>query len=93
MGLCSRCTALYGAFFSGGICLFFFRNKFKVYYWKIGLILFVPLFIDVITQLIGLRESNNTLRLITGAICGLAFALIIVPPALELCLDDYKIQL
>lgn len=93
MGLCSRCFSIYGAFFLCGLMLFFFREHFRCYSWKLAIFLCIPLVIDGATQLLGLRESTLLLRILTGCAFGFGLALIILPLAFEMCLDNYRISL
>ncbi len=37
----------------------------------------IPLFLDGFTQLVGTRESNNKLRLLTGLMGGLGLAILV----------------
>ena len=75
MPICARCTAIYVGLFAG-LMLFFLirRGSERVFRWM-AFAAVVPLFIDGVTQATGLRESTNELRLVTGAIAGLAFGL------------------
>ena len=36
----------------------------------------IPMALDGLTQFLGLRESNNYLRLVTGLICGLVLGVL-----------------
>ncbi|MFC1775012.1 DUF2085 domain-containing protein [Nanoarchaeota archaeon] len=89
--VCARCLALYVSFLIGTIVLPFLKIKFPVgrKWLLIGL---TPLAIDGITQLTGLRESNNILRLITGVFLGCILTLYIVPGWIEFVkvLESYK---
>jgi len=91
MGLCSRCFAIYSSFFLSGIAIFFLRKYFSPYYWKLALLMSIPMVIDGGTQFLGLRESTNFLRIITGSLFGTGFAILIIPVAMEICLDDFNL--
>lgn len=73
MPLCARCTAIYAGMLAGilAFCVMpWLRARIT------GAVLFAaatPLAIDGLTQLTGLRESTNPLRVATGIIAGLAF--------------------
>jgi uncharacterized membrane protein len=71
--LCSRCIMLYPftlIFLPLGIWLFSIMEMRVLFMFMIFLLLDGPLVIDGYTQYIGLRESNNTIRSITGALAG-----------------------
>ncbi len=79
--VCARDVGFYLFAFLGGIVLFFL-NKYKSDempspIWLI--IAIIPMGLDGGTQLIGLRESTNIIRLITGSIAGIALPFYIVP--------------
>src|SRR5215212_246274 len=75
MPVCARCTGIYLGLMAGlaGFWLvrFVSARMFKI----AAFIALAPLAIDGLTQLAGLRESTNTLRLATGLVAGLAFGL------------------
>jgi uncharacterized membrane protein len=81
MPFCSRCTAIwFGIVIGIGIMIFYsieLNNKFLIAVF-LGIL---PLGIDGVGQLIGLWESTNIIRLLTGSItgivCGLAIGIII----------------
>ena len=84
-GMCSRDTALYIGLVIAGLMYPLLRKKFKelppLRYLVIGII---PLAADGIGQMIGLWESNNTSRFITGLIAGLfigAYLVLVLPRA------------
>jgi uncharacterized membrane protein len=94
MTVCSRCFAIYAAFLVGCILFAFVRTKLKPWNIIYFILLCVPMAIDGTTQLfdiaiprsigpgwelIWMAESTNELRLITGAIFGLAGALYVLP--------------
>jgi uncharacterized membrane protein len=93
MAICERCFAIYVFLIAGGIFLYIFRKSFRKYHWKLAVLLMLPAALDGITQLAGFRESNIYLRLFTGSLFGIAFALLLCPPGFELCLDDYKMEI
>jgi uncharacterized membrane protein len=73
MPICARCFGIYAGLL-GGIAAFqlvpFLRER------VVRMVAFAavtPLAIDGVTQLLGLRESTNPLRLVTGVVAGLAF--------------------
>ncbi|MEQ8168611.1 MAG: DUF2085 domain-containing protein [Candidatus Eremiobacterota bacterium] len=93
MAICERCFAIYIFLIGSGIFLYIFRKSFRKYHWKLAILLLVPVALDGLTQLTGLRESNIYLRLFTGSLSGIAFALLLCPPGFEICLDDYQIEI
>jgi uncharacterized membrane protein len=73
MPICARCFGIYAGLLAG-IAAFqlvpFLRERI------VRIVAFAavtPLAIDGVTQLLGLRESTNPLRLATGIVAGLAF--------------------
>jgi len=93
MAICERCFAIYVFMMAGGIFLYIFRKYFRKYHWKTAIFLMLPVAVDGLTQFAGLRESNIYLRLFTGSLFGIAFALLLCPPGFEICLDDYKMEI
>ena len=74
MAICARCTGFYSGLLFGIIIPIIFTG---IYFIDINLILLMmlvgilPLAIDGGTQFLGIRKSNNYLRLATGLLCGL----------------------
>jgi len=72
VALCQRDVATYGTILLAGLVFGLVRRRLKpLPIWAFVLSL-VPMGIDGLTQLFGLRESNWQLRMITGALFGLA---------------------
>ena len=79
--VCSRDTAIYLSMLLGLLALPFVR-KIETEDWPNKWVLLaaaVPIAIDGTTQLVGLRESDNLLRLITGAIIGVVLPFYLLP--------------
>lgn len=75
--LCVRCSSIYAGFlFTFLFLLFygFFSTQISVFW---ALVLAGPITIDGITQRVGLRESFNELRIITGFFLGSCFSFLI----------------
>jgi uncharacterized membrane protein len=72
VAICQRDVATYGTMMLAGLIFGLVRHRLKpLPIWAFVLAL-VPMGVDGITQLFGLRESNWQLRMITGALFGLA---------------------
>lgn len=73
MPICARCTGIYAGFLVGVLLMLAVRklHHLRLPAW-LALVLVAPLFIDGVTQGIGLRESTNELRVITGLLAGTA---------------------
>lgn len=76
MGVDSRSFALYTAFLVTGLCL---RSFIRQVGWRIGLLFVLPMLVDGFTQLFGLRESTNVLRVVTGGLGGFGLGLLLFP--------------
>jgi len=73
MPICARCVAIYAGFIAG-IALFPIAKRIEERIMRIVLaVAAAPIFLDGMTQAMGLRESTNPLRLATGLIVGAAF--------------------
>jgi uncharacterized membrane protein len=81
MCLCSRCLAIYSSVLLGGVLLSLARGRrdVRALDWRFWVLAMVPMGLDGGTQLFGWRESNLGLRLLTGAIFGLATAWFMLP--------------
>jgi len=86
VAICSRCSAIYLSFW--GVGLFYALGTLvrpgKVPVWKspplwVIAIAAIPMAIDGLTQLSGLRESTNLLRTVTGGLPGAVAASVMYP--------------
>jgi uncharacterized membrane protein len=75
--VCARCTGLYIGAFSYFIYVYFFYVDYTPTLIMIAFLMIIPTFLDGLTQFFGLRESNNILRLFTGLIGGVGFAILV----------------
>ena len=75
--VCSRCLGIYVGFLITVIfSLFAFGLFTKTVNFIFAIVLFVPMGVDGVSQLLGRRESNNPLRFLTGYTAGYAVALV-----------------
>lgn len=74
--VCSRCTGIYSSILVFLVYAYFFPIHYTQFYLYIAVILVLPCLIDGLTQLLHYRESNNTLRFITGYMAGTAAMII-----------------
>lgn len=73
MPICSRCVGIYaGALALLGLFAATSRRWNREIATWAALVLTIPLVVDGVTQALGLRESSNALRLLTGLLAGLA---------------------
>ena len=75
--VCARCTGFYITLFMYFVYAYFFYIDYNIYLISFAILLLLPSFIDGLTQLFELRESNNALRFITGLIGGIGLGIII----------------
>ena len=86
--VCSRDMSFYFFMLVGGILLPFFMdvNSKKVPPIYLLVIAIAPMAIDGLTQAIGLRESTNFIRIVTGGIAGFVVPFYLIP-ALNFVID------
>lgn len=75
MPLCARCVGIYAGMLLGILAFWAVPLMREKIMRGVALAAVTPLAIDGLTQLTGLRESTNPLRLATGVVAGLAFGL------------------
>jgi uncharacterized membrane protein len=72
VAFCERDVAIYITVFFTGLLYSFVRDRLRPLPFKIYLLFLIPIAVDGVTQLFGLRESNWWLRTLTGALFGFA---------------------
>ena len=87
--VCARCTGFYISIITYTIIAYYIPIIYTNEYVLFGLLLCIPAIIDGITQALTKRESNNTLRFITGLIGGIG--LMIIVKFLKLILISYNL--
>jgi uncharacterized membrane protein len=75
MPICARCVGIYAGMLLGILAFWAIPLLREKVMRAFALICTLPLAIDGLTQLAGLRESTNELRVATGVVAGLAFGL------------------
>ena len=75
--VCARCTGFYIMLLTYFVYTYFFYVNYNYFLILFSTLLLITTIIDGTTQLKGLRESNNYLRLFTGLIGGLGLGIII----------------
>lgn len=75
--VCARCTGFYISLALYFTYTYYFFVNYNILLLITAAILLIPSAIDGLTQLLGYRESNNTLRFITGLTGGLGLGILI----------------
>lgn len=75
MPICARCVGIYAGLLVGLAAFWLIPYLRERVVRPFAIAAVVPLAIDGLTQLAGLRESTNELRIATGIIAGLAFGM------------------
>lgn len=75
--VCARCTGYYLSMAIYFTYTYFFFVDYSLYLLCLAILFSLIPFVDGFTQLLGSRESNNTLRFITGLIGGLSLGILI----------------
>ncbi|MGH2534552.1 MAG: DUF2085 domain-containing protein [Thermomicrobiales bacterium] len=79
MACCERCAAIYGALFLGGLAFALVRARFAPLSLAMLAVLFLPMAVDGLTQVVGLRESTWELRVLTGSLFGFGLVWFVFP--------------
>ena len=72
VALCQRDVAIYAAVLVSGLLYGLVRDRLRPLPFKVFVVLCIPIAVDGLTQLVGWRESNWLLRILTGALFGFA---------------------
>lgn len=72
VAICQRDMAIYGAVLAAGLVYALVRRRVRQLPLWVYLLFLIPIGVDGVTQLVGLRESNWELRTLTGALFGAA---------------------
>lgn len=75
MPICARCLGIYAGLLAGLAVFWLIPYLRERLVRPFAIAAVVPLAVDGLTQLAGLRESTNELRIVTGVIAGLAFGI------------------
>lgn len=75
MPICARCTGLYLGLMAGILAFLAMPWVTEKVMRVVSMVAVAPLALDGLTQLAGLRESTNPLRMATGIAAGLAFGM------------------
>jgi uncharacterized membrane protein len=71
LGLCARNFSIYASMFLGSLAFVLSKKRLPGIPWWVWLLFMVPIALDGISQMFGLRESTWYLRVITGTLFGL----------------------
>jgi len=75
MPICARCTGIYVGLFAGIIGFLIFPIVEEGMMRTMMALAALPMAIDGLTQALGLRESTNSLRFVTGFVAAFAFGM------------------
>ncbi len=87
VAICQRDVAIYGSIFLAGALYALIRNRVAPISVKWYALFLIPMAVDGLTQLVGLRESNWWLRTATGMIFGFG-SVWLAYPFLQSAMDD-----
>ena len=79
VAVCQRDVAIYGSVVLAGMLFAILRRRLRGIGLRVYLLLLIPIAVDGLSQLFGLRESNWWLRTVTGALFGGASVLLAYP--------------
>lgn len=86
LGMCARNFSIYASMFLGSLVFVLSKKRLPGIPWWVWVLMMVPIALDGLTQMFGLRESNWILRVVTGSLFGLGniwFALPLMQKSLE----------
>lgn len=92
VAICQRDVAIYGSVVLGGLIFALLRKRIKAPSLKLYALFLIPIAVDGLSQMVGLRESNWWLRTVTGALFGLASVWLAFPYIEEAMQDVLRTQ-
>jgi uncharacterized membrane protein len=79
LGMCARNFSIYSAMFAGSLIFVLSKKRLPGIPWWIWVLMLLPIAIDGLTQMVGLRESTWELRVLTGSLFGLGNVWFVLP--------------
>src|SRR5437879_4318985 len=79
LGLCARNLSIYSSMFLGSLIFVLSKKRLPGIPWWLWILMILPMALDGITQMFGLRESTWVLRVITGTLFGLGNIWFVLP--------------
>jgi len=79
LGLCARNLSIYSSMFLGSLIFVLSKKRLPGIPWWLWILMILPMAVDGLTQMVGLRESTWELRLITGTLFGLGSVWFVLP--------------
>jgi uncharacterized membrane protein len=79
VAICQRDVAIWGSVVVGGLVYALLRRRGVRLPFKVYVFFIIPIAVDGLSQMVGLRESNWLLRTVTGALFGFATVLFTYP--------------
>jgi uncharacterized membrane protein len=92
VALCERDVAIYGAMLIAGMIFALLRGRVRRLPLPVFVLFVIPIAVDGLSQLFGLRTSNWWLRTLTGALFG-AGVVWLVYPYIQESMDDIRINI
>jgi len=79
LGLCARNLSIYSSMFLGSLIFVLSKKRLPGIPWWLWILMILPMALDGLTQMFGLRESTGELRLITGTLFGFGSVWFVLP--------------
>jgi len=79
LGLCARNLSIYSSMFLGSLVFVLSKKRLPGIPWWLWILMILPIALDGLTQMFGLRESTWELRLITGTLFGSGSVWFVLP--------------
>ena len=75
--VCSRCTGIYIGAISFFVYSYLFEVDYSIFTLLTAVLILILAFLDALTQYYSIRNSNNTIRFVTGLIAGIGVIIFI----------------
>lgn len=89
LGLCARNLSIYASMFLGCLAFVLSKKRLPGIPWWLWILMILPMAVDGLTQMVGLRESTWELRVITGTLFGLGSVWFVLPYIQKTITEQY----